>query len=94
MMTLTAIALTLTLTFTGTPAQAHDTYAQAMVVTELDRAQDVVTCTDATGNVWSFYGCEDYAEGDLVACIMDTMGTDTITDDAIIEARYTGYWVD
>lgn len=95
MFTKVATILALMATLNGTPVKEHNTYVRTMEVTQLDYTQDIVTCTDAVGYVWEFYGCEDYAEGDLVACKMDTMGTeDTILDDAIIDTYYTGYWVD
>lgn len=87
--------LTLMATLNGTPVEEHSTYVRTMEVTQLNYTQDIVTCTDAVGYTWEFYGCEDYAKGDLVACMMDTMGTEnTILDDAIIDTYYTGYWVD
>lgn len=95
MFTQVATILALMATLNGTPVEEHSMYVRTMEVTQLDYTQDIVTCTDAVGYVWEFYGCEDYAEGDLVACMMDTMGTeDTILDDAIIDTYYTGYWVD
>lgn len=74
------------------PAEKH-TYVRTMEVTQLNYAEDIVTCTDPAGYIWEFYGCEDYAEHDLISCIMDTNGTEeTILDDAIIETSFTGYW--
>ena len=73
----------------------HDTHMRAMIVTQLDYTQDIVTCVDAVGFEWQFYGCEDYAINDLVCTLMDDNGTpDTILDDIIIDAEYTGYWME
>ena len=81
----------------GTPAQEveHHYYARVMEVVTLEHDTDEVVCVDAVGYEWAFYGIEDYLEGDLVACVMDDMGTpDTILDDEIIDSRYSGYWME
>ena len=35
--------------------------------------------------------CEDWAIGDIVAVVMDTMGTELIYDDEIVSVTYNGY---
>lgn len=73
----------------------HNTYTRAMTVTSLDNTQDVVACEDAVGYTWEFYGCEDWQVGDLVITVMDDNGTpETILDDMIIDATFSGYRVD
>ena len=80
---------------TGTPAEQHDVYMRGMQVYQLDYEADLVTCIDSVGIEWEFYGCFDYAEGDIVCCLMDNMGTpDSIFDDTVVFADYSGYWVD
>lgn len=66
-------------------------YAKQGIVTAIDTQQDVVTFTDTQGRTWSFYGVEDWQEGDMLACIMDTQGTDTVCDDVILCATYQGH---
>ena len=95
MFTKVATILALMATLNGTPVEQHEIYMRGMQVTEVNYELDLVTCVDSVGFEWAFYGCEDYYEGDIVCCLMDTMGTsDTILDDAIIEADYSGYWFD
>lgn len=65
-------------------------YPNYGVVSELDYKQDIVYFTDFTGNIWSFYGIEDWQIGDIVAVIMDNMNTMIIYDDEIIMAVYCG----
>lgn len=78
-------------TFTeARPRFAADLYPAAGIVTEVNRETDTVTFTDANGNDWSFYGAEDWIEGDTCAAIMDSRGTESILDDRIIHARYCG----
>ena len=67
-------------------------YPESMIVVEVDRERDVVTAQDCVGFLWEFTGCEDWHEGDIAACIMDSMGTELIFDDEIVKVRYCG-WV-
>ena len=99
---LASIILTLALLFstnsnviTNDTIDMNRTYMRAMVVIELDYTNDIVVCKDSVGFVWEFYGCEDYCEGDLVCTLMNDMNTiDTIEDDEIIMANYSGYWME
>lgn len=66
-------------------------YPAAARVTEIHG--DEITCTTATGFVYSFMG-DDYYVDDIVSLIMDDNGTKgNIEDDKILDARYSGYWV-
>lgn len=90
-----AIAL-LVLTFAviiPVPSNAENTnlYPLCGVVVEVNHFSNTVTIRDFTGNLWSFYGAEDWACGDIAACIMDDMNTEIIYDDMIISVRYCGY---
>lgn len=66
------------------------TYALTTEVVELDRENDVVVCEGFNGNLWEFYGCEDWQIGDIASLLMNDNGTDTIYDDEIITAHYNG----
>ena len=65
-------------------------YPMNTVVNEIDEENDVVVCADYNGNLWEFYGVEDWQEGDFATMIMDTCGTATIYDDEIVTVRYNG----
>lgn len=70
-------------------------YPQAFVVYEIDRENDLVTVESATGMLYAFYGVSDYEVGDIVSCIMFNGFTGkTVLDDAIVSARYTGFWME
>lgn len=87
MTTLTTIAAAAAIAATTT------FYPATMEITNI--SGDVVTMETATGHIYEMTGAEDYLPGDLVALIMDDNGTpDDITDDAIISARYAGYWTE
>ena len=75
------------------PIQDQGLYMRGMDVINLDYQRDIVTCRDGGGFEWEYYGCEDYCEGDIVCCLMATMGTeDTIFDDQIISVDYSGFY--
>ena len=80
----------------GEPKEAverkPDYYALATTVCAIDRDTDVVMCEDYNGNLWEFYGVEDWDVGDCVNLLMNDSGTESIYDDEIIGATY-GAWV-
>lgn len=67
-----------------------DSYALTTKVVELDNENDIVMCEDFNGNLWEFYGCEDWQIDDIASLLMDDNGTPTIYDDEIVSARYNG----
>lgn len=81
---LTCLALVLQLVSVGL------VYPATMQVTDI--SGDVVTVENATGFVYQFDGAEDYCKGDLVSLVMWSNGTQVITDDIILAARYSGYY--
>lgn len=66
-------------------------YALTAQVVEIDKTADVVTCEDSNGNLWDFYGVEDWQKGDCVSLLMNTNGTENIYDDTICGTTY-GTW--
>lgn len=67
-------------------------YAKSAIVTEIDYENNLVSVTDYNGFVWQFFGCEDWAEGDICAMVMNNNGTsETIFDDVIVNTSYSGY---
>lgn len=67
-------------------------YPLSTVVFRTNLATDTVTVEDFNGNLWQFTGVEDWMEGDICACIMDSKGTRLIKDDEIVSVQYCG-WV-
>lgn len=65
-------------------------YPTTMQVTDV--TNDLVTMTTATGFVYQMHA-DDYDKGDLVSCIMFSNGTTDITDDIILAARYSGFYI-
>ena len=64
------------------------TYVLRAQVVGIDKKADVVACVDTAGNVWEFYGVEDWQEGDLATLTMDACGTTNIFDDKIVKVEY------
>lgn len=66
-------------------------YPMTAKIIEIDRAEDIVTVEDSTGNVWEFYGVEDFEKDDCVSMIMDSKNTESIFDDEIINVKYSAW---
>lgn len=66
-------------------------YAKHTVVTEIDTGSDMVITKDFSGHEWVFTGVEDWMMGDVCTITFYNNGTDTISDDEILQTRYTGY---
>ena len=67
-------------------------YPLTTTVTEVNNDEDTVTIRDKIGHEWVFFGSENWREGDICSCIMDTMNTEeNIFDDEIIRTKYDGH---
>ena len=69
-------------------------YPMTARVYQIDRESDIVTIENASGFLFDFYGVEDWQEDDIVSCIMNDNGTETIYDDVIVSVRYGGRFSD
>ena len=70
-------------------------YPLSARVVEIDRTADLVTVETAVGMLYEFYGTEDYCTGDLISLLMhDNSTPDDVTDDMILDARFSGYSFD
>lgn len=66
-------------------------YPKTTVCLAVNHQTEVVTVADCNGTEWTFTGCQDFEEGDLIALIMNDSATpDNILDDTIITVRYSG----
>lgn len=68
--------------------QVENLYPLSTVVTGINIEDDSVTVEDSNGNLWDFYGTEDWEVGDGCSLLMDSNGTDNIEDDIIISTQY------
>ena len=75
--------------YTATTAKTETkVYPLLTTVTEVNRDKDLVTVEDNNGFIWQFEGADDWEEGDLCNCLMNSRGTKKIFDDEIIMTRY------
>ena len=67
-------------------------YARATVITEIEYGEDginLITVQECNGFVYQYYDdAEDLCVGDVMSCIFDENGTEIVTDDIIVSARY------
>lgn len=84
------ILMALTLIMVALTAGA-EIYPKTAKVIEVNEAEDLVTIETCTGITYTFEGCEDWTEGDGVSLIMEDNGTESILDDSILMAEYTGW---
>ena len=75
-----------------TPWQSGGVYARATVITEIEWGEDgvnLITVEDCNGFQYSYWDdADDLLEGDIMSCIFDENGTEEVTDDIIVSARY------
>lgn len=69
-------------------------YPLVVVVSEVDRAQDIVTFETNNGVLFGWEGVEDLEVNDTCALLMCDMGTPEVKDDAILSIRYSGFEVE
>ena len=80
------------ITFLLTLNPEWNIYPATGIVTEICYEADYVVFETCNGNAFSFYGVEDWAEGDLVSALMCDNGTPYVTDDFIVgDPLYAGY---
>lgn len=69
-------------------------YPIVVVVSEVNRAQDIVTFETNNGDLFEWEGIEDLEVNDTCALMMCDMGTPEIKDDVILSIRYSGFEVE
>lgn len=64
-------------------------YGMLAIVTDLDSTEDLVSVTNWNGDIWQFYGTEDWCIGDYCSLVMyDNLTEDSIYDDIVISVIY------
>jgi hypothetical protein len=66
-------------------------YALTTKVVDLDFENDLVTCEDCNGNLWQFFGVEDWEIEDGASLLMNDSGTPEIWDDVIESVRFNNW---
>lgn len=88
---ITRLVIMLVIILANVSVNGSSEYSLSTIVTEVDKANDIVVCQDFNGNLWEFEGTEDWLVGDICSMMMSDNGTETIYDDIIIDVRYDGY---
>lgn len=76
-------------TISATEAK-ENLYPLSTTVKSINTTTDTVAVEDYNGNLWEFYGTEDWEVGDRCSLVMDTNGTPSIYDDPIVSQKYDG----
>lgn len=66
-------------------------YSLTTKIVSIDRKTDFIICKDCNGNLWTFYGSEDWEINDCASLLMNTQGTKEIFDDTIEAAKYCSW---
>ena len=94
---LVAIIVSLFIVFSIVPVNAVShtrLYALQTVIINFGYREDKVIALDDDGNIWLWYGIEDWLIWDLAMLTMLDPGTpQDPTDDIVMHARYIG-WID
>ena len=70
-------------------------YPNTAIVKSVDYASDNFIISTSTGIEYTLKGVEDWEVGDLASLLMYDVGSDgDITNDLVIELRYSGFNVD
>jgi hypothetical protein len=88
---LTAMLITCNVsTFRANAIDVENYYPRTAIVYSFDTVSDTVKVIDFAGEMWEFYGIEDWMIGDIVSMMMYDNNTESIYDDEIVEIRYSG----
>lgn len=91
LVSVTATGLITSMLSTETEPAANNLYSLTGIVREVNYDTDIVSVEDYNGNIWQFYGCEDWMPNDCCSMIMDSKGTSNVEDDKIVSIRYCAW---
>ena len=93
LLTIIILLLLIPSTVKATPADLNNIYPQTFIVSDIDKANDIVYLETPSGMIYTWQGVEDWMIGDIASAIMNNNKThQNITDDKIIKLQYAGYW--
>lgn len=73
----------------------RNVYPNTAIIKSVDYATDNFIVSTSTGIEYTLKGVEDWEVGDLASLLMYDIGADgDITNDLVIELRYTGFTVE
>lgn len=71
----------------SSPTTNDTNYTMQAKVVDVDTASDTVQIEDSHGEIWEFFGTENFQKNNSVIVLMDNQGTSTIYDDEILSVR-------
>lgn len=71
----------------SSPTTNDTNYTMQAKVVDVDTASDTVQIEDSHGEIWEFFGTENFQKDNSVIVLMDNQGTSTIYDDEILSVR-------
>lgn len=69
------------------PTDSNTHYVIQAKVIGIDTTSDTVQIEDSHGEIWEFFGTENFQKGNSVIVLMDNQKTSTIYDDEILSVR-------
>lgn len=89
--TILFVLITSTIIMMGTDI-TNNHHSRVAMITEINEENNLITATCGNGNAFSFYDTSgDWMLGDLCSLIMYDNGTEIVSDDKVVSARYGGY---
>lgn len=64
-------------------------YPETAIVIDVNETEDCVIVECGNGNLFQFYGAEDFIEGDVCSMLMSDNGTANVADDIILDVKYS-----
>lgn len=62
-------------------------YIRRAEILNIERATDLVECSDEFGTIWAFYGADEWNEGDFILLLMNSADPTNPIDDEIVSVR-------
>ena len=81
------IVLTSLIHQTTLPTANNTHYITQAKVIGINTVSDTVQIEDSHGEVWEFFGTENFQKGNSVIVLMDDQSTSTVYDDIILSVR-------
>lgn len=82
-----SIIATVILHYITSPTNNNAHYITQAKVISVDTVSDTVQIEDSHGEIWEFFGTENFQKDNFVIALMDNQGTSTIYDDEILSVR-------
>jgi len=69
------------------PTDNNTHYVTQAKIIGIDTTADTVQIEDSHGEIWEFFGAENFQKGNSVIMLMDDQSTSSVYDDTILSVR-------